>query len=486
MVTETYPLRDGSVASRRLVRHRRSRRMIGPMRTSERRRHHEDAQRTTGRPDSKVVVASSCSSPRALALAARRHRSPRGARGRILVAAGVARAQRHRRRHRRRVHPAAVTHPTPGGHRHSAHAGPDRTGRRRLPDVRPRRRRARAQRSPSTSSRSFFGEDAHQAAIEDGVDWKDVQYNPVYIRNENPLLRTLPVARDVHIKLIGMCEAPSRSIGLTQLQQRDDPVHRAPSTTRSRWSDGSVEGIQQKIARRGVLSDGGMTTVRPERVDRHEVAMGGEGEPGARPRLLHRPPRPTGPRPPPQRTGTLVIHGTGDVSLDPSQIPAFRTHGYGWAWSGLDGLFRRDDLTVVNLECPATDVVDPVRQGVHHPLRPGRPAVRPAAPASTSRAKRTTTPTTTDRPASSTRSSTIRGRRARRRWARGATQPKRCGGELPGRRVDGGRRSGSTRCVDPLDEVARPGQARDRGRTRLRADAPCRSARPRRPRTSSS
>ena len=60
-----------------------------------------------------------------------------------------------------------------------------------------------------------------------------------------------------------------------------------------------------------------------------------------------------------QTRGTLVIHGTGDVSLDPSQIPAFRTHGYGWAWSGLGGLFGRDDLTVVNLECPVTDIVDP-------------------------------------------------------------------------------------------------------------------------------
>ena len=57
--------------------------------------------------------------------------------------------------------------------------------------------------------------------------------------------------------------------------------------------------------------------------------------------------------------GTLLIHGTGDVSLDPAQIPSFRTHGYGWAWSGLAGLFGRDDLTVVNLECPATNVVDP-------------------------------------------------------------------------------------------------------------------------------
>jgi poly-gamma-glutamate capsule biosynthesis protein CapA/YwtB (metallophosphatase superfamily) len=57
--------------------------------------------------------------------------------------------------------------------------------------------------------------------------------------------------------------------------------------------------------------------------------------------------------------GTLVIHGTGDVSLDPSQIPAFRTHGYDWAWSGLGGLFGRDDLTMVNLECPVTSIVDP-------------------------------------------------------------------------------------------------------------------------------
>jgi poly-gamma-glutamate capsule biosynthesis protein CapA/YwtB (metallophosphatase superfamily) len=60
--------------------------------------------------------------------------------------------------------------------------------------------------------------------------------------------------------------------------------------------------------------------------------------------------------------GTLVIHGTGDVSLDPSQIPSFRIYGYGWAWSGLGGLFRRDDLTLVNLECPATDLVDPQRK----------------------------------------------------------------------------------------------------------------------------
>ena len=49
--------------------------------------------------------------------------------------------------------------------------------------------------------------------------------------------------------------------------------------------------------------------------------------------------------------GWLVIHGTGDVNLDPSYIPALASNGYDWAWSGLEGLFLDDDLTVVNLEC---------------------------------------------------------------------------------------------------------------------------------------
>jgi len=44
------------------------------------------------------------------------------------------------------------------------------------------------------------------------------------------------------------------------------------------------------------------------------------------------------------------------VNLDPDYIPTLRTHGFGYAWSGLDGLFRRDDLTIVNLECPVSNV----------------------------------------------------------------------------------------------------------------------------------
>jgi hypothetical protein len=93
----------------------------------------------------------------------------------------------------------------------------------------------------------FVGADAHQAAIEDGVSWNDVRFNPVYIRNENPLLRTLPVARDAHIKLLGMCEAPSRSIGLKELRNVTTPFTDAFYYDVT-VVDGSVVGITQKIA----------------------------------------------------------------------------------------------------------------------------------------------------------------------------------------------------------------------------------------------
>jgi len=49
--------------------------------------------------------------------------------------------------------------------------------------------------------------------------------------------------------------------------------------------------------------------------------------------------------------GWLVIQGTGDVNLDPGYIPALAVEGWDHAWSGLDGLFVEDDLTVINLEC---------------------------------------------------------------------------------------------------------------------------------------
>lgn len=60
---------------------------------------------------------------------------------------------------------------------------------------------------------------------------------------------------------------------------------------------------------------------------------------------------------PPETTTTtqpplpVVIHAVGDVNFDTSYIPNLATNGYEYAFAGLDGLFERDDLTVINLEC---------------------------------------------------------------------------------------------------------------------------------------
>jgi poly-gamma-glutamate synthesis protein (capsule biosynthesis protein) len=61
------------------------------------------------------------------------------------------------------------------------------------------------------------------------------------------------------------------------------------------------------------------------------------------------------PTPLPKR-GSLLIHAGGDTNLDPSYIPAFRTYGYEHAWTGLRGLFERDDLSLVNCECAVSDL----------------------------------------------------------------------------------------------------------------------------------
>ena len=58
--------------------------------------------------------------------------------------------------------------------------------------------------------------------------------------------------------------------------------------------------------------------------------------------------------------GFLVIQGTGDVAVDPNYIPALAASGWDHAWSGLDGLFLEDDLTIINLECTPSDIGAPL------------------------------------------------------------------------------------------------------------------------------
>ena len=97
----------------------------------------------------------------------------------------------------------------------------------------------------------FAGEaEQHQAAIEDGVEWEYVMYDPVYLRNENPLLRKLPVAWDVRILFYGWCTYPSRWAGLTELRKE-------AASDGEGWyweitiADGEVVSIEEKVASSG-------------------------------------------------------------------------------------------------------------------------------------------------------------------------------------------------------------------------------------------
>jgi hypothetical protein len=94
----------------------------------------------------------------------------------------------------------------------------------------------------------FVGEaEQRQAAIEDGVPWQDVMMGPVYIRNENPLVRTLPVAWDVRIQFYGWCDRPNRWAGLTELRKET-------ALSGEGWyyeitlAHGDVVSIEQKVA----------------------------------------------------------------------------------------------------------------------------------------------------------------------------------------------------------------------------------------------
>jgi poly-gamma-glutamate capsule biosynthesis protein CapA/YwtB (metallophosphatase superfamily) len=107
---------------------------------------------------------------------------------------------------------------------------------------------------------------------------------------------------------------------------------------------GVAVGVIAYLVERADEAETAPPTTPEARVTPDAKAAGGDGSPSP-----NREPK-----------GALLIHGTGDVSLDPSYIPALQTKGYDWAWSGLDGLFDRDDLTIINHECPSTDVVAPL------------------------------------------------------------------------------------------------------------------------------
>jgi hypothetical protein len=98
---------------------------------------------------------------------------------------------------------------------------------------------------------TFEGRAAVRAAIEDGMsrhDARQYRYWPVYVRNENPLLRTFPVAPELEIRFVGVCEEPgSRTAALRALREAtagpDDTFYYAVTL-----EHGAVTRVVQRLA----------------------------------------------------------------------------------------------------------------------------------------------------------------------------------------------------------------------------------------------
>jgi hypothetical protein len=94
----------------------------------------------------------------------------------------------------------------------------------------------------------FQDEAAVKAAVEDGKSSSDAEGLYLYIRNQNSLLRTLPVARGVRIQFVDGCEAPpNRHAALTELAKETTPF------TSAYYYDitvahGSINRIRQRLA----------------------------------------------------------------------------------------------------------------------------------------------------------------------------------------------------------------------------------------------
>ena len=67
------------------------------------------------------------------------------------------------------------------------------------------------------------------------------------------------------------------------------------------------------------------------------------------------------PEPAEPRRGRLVIHAVGDTDFSlPSTARTVAAEGFAYPWTGMRGLFQRDHLTIVNLECVPSEIGYPV------------------------------------------------------------------------------------------------------------------------------
>jgi hypothetical protein len=93
---------------------------------------------------------------------------------------------------------------------------------------------------------AFFDGDAVKAAIADGKSREQAQYLPVWLRNENPRLRTVPVAAGFKAAFLNPCDEPSgRGAALERLAvNARSGVYFYSLTVR----DGAVLSVKERLA----------------------------------------------------------------------------------------------------------------------------------------------------------------------------------------------------------------------------------------------
>jgi hypothetical protein len=94
----------------------------------------------------------------------------------------------------------------------------------------------------------FTDDEAVKAAIADGESPAQARYLTGWVRNENPRLRTLPLAADLKVDLLGTCEesGSDREAVLTRLA--DNAKRKGSYYFMLTVSDGTVERIQERLA----------------------------------------------------------------------------------------------------------------------------------------------------------------------------------------------------------------------------------------------
>jgi hypothetical protein len=94
----------------------------------------------------------------------------------------------------------------------------------------------------------FTDDEAVKAAIADGEPPAKAKYLSGWIRNENPRLRTLPLAADLKVDLLGSCEESGSDREAVLARLADNAKRKGNYYFMLTVSDGTVERIQERLA----------------------------------------------------------------------------------------------------------------------------------------------------------------------------------------------------------------------------------------------